>query len=234
MHLEAHAGLGWLIGTLAPDSDRRLRNCCVVAAVLPDIDAVAALHSWEAYNHWHHTFGHNAFLGVIVAAVCALWFHKDRPLKRQALVAVAVLLSFFGHLLTDAYFTRYEIFLFWPLNRDPYLFAEGYSLQSPINHYLVYGAFAAAVALTFLKGVSPLDVISPRLDRLVQAPFRKKDLECAQCSKPCNVRCDRCEAPTCGKHATLRWGFRVNCPECPKADPATEEAETDEGSAESS
>ncbi len=212
-----------MIGTLAPGSDRRLRNCCWIAAVLPDVDAVAYLHSWEAYNYWHHTFGHNVFLGVIVAAVCALWFHRGRPRKRQLLVAVAVLLSFFGHLLSDAYFTRYEVYLFWPLNRDAYIFTEGYALQSPVNHWLVYGSFAVAVGLTVLKGVSPLEVISPRLDRLVQAPFRKKDLECAQCNKPCNVRCDICEAPTCGKHATIRWGFRVNCPECSKDAPSVEQ-----------
>jgi len=48
VHLEAHAGLGWAVGVLAPGSDRRLRNCCVAAAVLPDVDAVAYLWGPEA------------------------------------------------------------------------------------------------------------------------------------------------------------------------------------------
>ena len=38
MHFEAHAGLGWTIGTLAGAGERRLRNWCVAAAVAPDLN----------------------------------------------------------------------------------------------------------------------------------------------------------------------------------------------------
>ena len=44
MYGQAHAGLGWVIGTLAPHSDRRLRVWCTAAAILPDIDALTALN----------------------------------------------------------------------------------------------------------------------------------------------------------------------------------------------
>ena len=67
MHLEAHAGLGWAIGVLAPGSDRRLRNWCVSAAVLPDVDALTYVLGDVAYGRWHHTFGHNVFLGALFA-----------------------------------------------------------------------------------------------------------------------------------------------------------------------
>ena len=50
MHSEAHAGVGWLLGVLAPKSDRRLRARAVGAAVIPDIDAVAYLGGYEAYS----------------------------------------------------------------------------------------------------------------------------------------------------------------------------------------
>ncbi|MFC1706094.1 ABC transporter permease [Planctomycetota bacterium] len=66
MHLEAHAGLGWILGTVPRGSDRRLRNSCVVAAIIADVDAVALLWGREAYDRWHHTFGHNIFLGLLV------------------------------------------------------------------------------------------------------------------------------------------------------------------------
>ena len=48
MHLEAHAGLGWAIGVLAPRSTPRLRGWCLFAAVIPDIDVVSFLFGPEA------------------------------------------------------------------------------------------------------------------------------------------------------------------------------------------
>ena len=36
MHLEPHAALGWSIGVVG-SADRKLRNWCVVGAILPDI-----------------------------------------------------------------------------------------------------------------------------------------------------------------------------------------------------
>jgi len=58
MHFEAHASLGWVIGN-AGRNDRRLRNWCVVGAVLPNVDAIPYVFGPAAYGRWHHTFGHS-------------------------------------------------------------------------------------------------------------------------------------------------------------------------------
>ena len=52
MHLEAHAALGWMIGNTMENS-RRIRNWCVTAAILPDIDAIPYVFGPEAYGRWH-------------------------------------------------------------------------------------------------------------------------------------------------------------------------------------
>jgi len=62
MHLEPHAALGWAIGNLGR-ADRKLRNWCVLGAILPDIDAFPYVFGAQYYGRWHHTFGHNVFSG---------------------------------------------------------------------------------------------------------------------------------------------------------------------------
>jgi hypothetical protein len=97
VHLEAHAGLGWLVGVATPASDHRLRNWCLAASVLPDVDAVTYLWGPEAYGRYHHTFGHNVFLGAALAGLAG-WHHRDRPVARRALAGALVALCFALHL----------------------------------------------------------------------------------------------------------------------------------------
>jgi len=125
MHLEAHFALGWAIGVLAPDSDRRLRNICVVASILPDIDAVTYLWGRETYDVWHHTFGHNIFLGLLVM-LGAVWLQRAAPGRQRWWAGALAGLCFGLHLLTDAYFTRYEVYLWWPVNWNGFLIPGGY------------------------------------------------------------------------------------------------------------
>lgn len=86
MLAETHGSIGWLIGLFSPASDRRLRNWCALAATAPDIDALTYLGGQAFYEHWHRTFGHNAFLGLFVTGM-AVRAHRDHPLARRLLVA---------------------------------------------------------------------------------------------------------------------------------------------------
>lgn len=213
MQLEAHAGLGWLIGVAAPATDRRLRNWCFTAAVLPDVDAVAYLWGPVAYGRYHHTFGHNVFLGVAVAALAA-WHHRDRPVSRRWLACALVALCFGSHLVTDMKLSSYAVYLFWPFSGRGYEFAPNYGLAAPINSWLVYMSLLSIPLLAWWRGVTPLDVFSSRLDGLVMRAFRRKTLSCATCGVPCAHECDGCARPTCLRHGTIGRGFRLACPTC--------------------
>jgi inner membrane protein len=208
MHLESHAGLGWALGVLTPGADRRLRAWAVVAAIVPDIDAAAYLFGDEAYMNYHHTFGHNVFLGVSLALVAG-WHHP-----KHLLAALVTAVAFASHILTDMKLSAYPVVLFWPASRSEYEFTPNLGLGAPINTWLVYLSGVLAVLLAVVKDVSPLELISPRLDRIVKNVFKKKTLSCASCEKKCNEVCDGCAKPVCSRHGKVSVRFKITCPAC--------------------
>jgi len=213
MHPEAHAGVGWLIGVLAPSSDRRLRNWCLVAALLPDIDAAAYLFGPVAYMNYHHTFGHNIFLGLACTAAAAL-HHRGAGVRRAVLAAGIVALAFAAHILGDMKLSAYPVVLFWPLSHAEYEIPLNYALGAPINTWLFYASFALVPVLALWRKVTPLDVIATRLDRIFIGFFRARPLACSACGGRCNQRCDGCGEPVCFRHGRLGRGFRIACPRC--------------------
>lgn len=215
MHIEAHAGLGWTIGVLAPGSTPRLRGWCLAAGVLPDVDVVSFLFGPEAYMNWHHTFGHNLFLGAALATLAGRAAARaGAPRSRCILDAGVVALAFLSHLLTDMKLSAYPVELLWPLSRRGFEFADNWGLVHPFNTQLVYATPVVIALLALLRGFTPLEQVHPRLDRAFLNVFRRKPEGCATCARPTNERCDSCGASVCLRHASLRCGFRVLCPRC--------------------
>src|SRR5690242_12731004 len=106
-------------------ADRQLRKWCVAGAILPDIDAIPFVFGAQAYGRWHHTFGHNVWLGVLFVA----WVTYKCRSRRALLLSF---LSFGSHLLTDAQLSGWPLQLFWPLSGAGYLFPRAVGLNSPI------------------------------------------------------------------------------------------------------
>lgn len=211
---EPHAALGWAIGALAPGSDRRLRAWCTIAGVFPDIDAAAYLWGEVAYMNYHHTFGHNVFTGVLLAAAAAAWPGAG-PARRRAALFGLTALSFAGHLLTDMKLSAYPVHLLWPLSKAGWEFTPNLGLGAPINTWLVWLGLASIVPIAWLRGVTPLELVSPRLDQLVRGALRWPRAErCATCDGGTNHRCDRCGKPACLRHAALDRRLAVACPTC--------------------
>ena len=213
MYGQTHAGLGWVLGVLPPSSDRRLRAWCVAAAVLPDIDAGAMLFGIDAYARWHHKPGHNLFLGVLCVAAAAVHFHARPPRLRWMAVGL-VALAFASHILTDMKLSGWEVYLLWPFSERGYGFQPILALGHPINLLLAGIFMTLPWLLAFWKPVTPLELISPRLDRIFLNAFRKKPRNCAVCGASCNNLCDSCQQPACMKHARINWKFRIACPAC--------------------
>lgn len=204
---QTHAALGWVVGVAAPNSDRRLRAWCTAAAILPDVDALAMLAGKEYYDRFHHTFGHNVFTGALCVALAA-WHLRGRWLHVGLVGA-----CFASHILTDMKLSGWELHLLWPFSLRGWEFNPNLQLGHPINMWLVYIFMILPWPLAAWKLCTPLELISPRLDRLVLAAFRKKDLACASCGRPCNTTCDGCAAPVCMRHAKVDLRFRLACPQ---------------------
>ncbi|MBI3856694.1 MAG: metal-dependent hydrolase [Planctomycetes bacterium] len=213
MYGQTHAGLGWVIGVLAPNGDRRLRAWCFWSAILPDIDAVPIVFGYEHYHRWHHKPGHNVFLGaaVVIAALVHFW---GRPLRERLVAGVLVAVCFASHLLTDLKLSGWDVCLFWPFSDLGYAFQPMWALGHPLNTWLAYTFMILPWLLVFWKPVTPLELLSPRLDRIFLNAFRKKDQSCSACPAPCNNACDTCSRPTCMRHGRINWRFRIKCPAC--------------------
>jgi len=212
MYGQTHAGLGWVIGVLPP-GDRRLRVWCVAAALLPDVDAGAILFGMDAYVRWHHKPGHNIFLGILCVLAAGLHFWQ-RPWKQRVVAMGLVAVCFASHILTDMKLSGWEVYLFWPFSERGYGFQPIFALGHPLNTWLAYTFMILPWLLAFWKGVTPLEILSPRLDRIFLNAFRSKPLECATCRKPSNNECDGCAKPACMKHGRISWRFRISCPAC--------------------
>ena len=213
MYGQTHAGLGWVIGVLTPGSDRRLRGWCTWAAILPDADALTLLFGIDSYVRWHHKPGHNVFLGVVcvAAAVAHFW---DRPVRQRCIAGLLTAVCFASHILTDMKLSGWEVYLYWPFSERGYSFDPMWSLGHPLNTWLAYLFMTLPWVIAFWKHVTPLELISPRLDRIFLNAFRKRTSACATCGRPCNNVCDGCGSSTCMKHGRLDWRFRVTCPAC--------------------
>ena len=214
MHLEAHAALGWVIGNIKENS-RRVRNWCVLAAVLPDIDAIPYVFGAEAYGRWHHTFGHNVFLLLILSLIAA-WHCRARPgtvgSSWQAFWFTGA--SFASHLVTDAFFSGWYLHLLWPVSRYGFLPKHHVGLEHPINLWLIYFGIAAIVVVAVVRKRTPIDIFWPKLDRVVVALFQRKELICGLCGRPGNQRCHCCDRPICARHSRLTRHADIVCPDC--------------------
>jgi len=203
----AHAGLGWTIGTLAPGSGRQLRICCAAAALLPDVDALATLIAGSPPA----AFVHNMFAGLLCIAAAAL-FLRDYPPRAWAVAVLLVGLSFGLHLVLDALLSGTELRLTWPLSARSGRFRP--LLGAPLVTALGLVLAALPWALAFWKQVTPLEIVSERLDLLFLNLFRAKNRDCRVCGKGCNNRCSACRKPVCFRHARLGRGFRLTCEPC--------------------
>jgi hypothetical protein len=206
MHLECHAALGWVIANIG-SKDRRVRNYVVIGAVLPDIDALPYVIDPLYYGLYHHTFGHNVFLW----ALWSLWgVKKFRSWKAGLLGFIA----FGSHLLTDAYLSKWFLYLFWPFSSKGYLPDSSLDLSSPVNTYLLYSTPLVLLVVALIWKRTPLEWISPKLDELFVSFFRKKNLACNVCDGGANISCEKCDKPVCPRHVQIVRPWRICCANC--------------------
>lgn len=206
MHFESHATLGWILANTS-GADRRLRKYCVLASIIPDIDAASFFGGIETYAKYHHTFGHNIFFGTAFVL-----FATYRCRSRKALIITS--LAFASHLITDAIMTKWELYLFWPFSGKGYIFSSSYNLGHPLNTYFVSLSFFLIFLLAYIYKRTPIDILSQELDQHIISFFRKKTSNCFICGSKCNNVCFSCEKDICSKHSYLSMKLKIQCKEC--------------------
>jgi hypothetical protein len=213
-----HLQFGWWFAHWGEFS-RRERAAIALAGVGPDLDSASLVAGHDAFYRYHHILFHNvgATLGVAALAGLFLW--------RRPRVWLLVVFAFAAHLLEDYLTVDWDLFLWQPFN------ASAVNLSHHLPHWLVQGVFQTT-AMVFILGVTvwiylrhhrtPLEIISPALDRLLVnyavLPWRNC---CAVCGRRAHFRCDRCGGSVCATHSTVSRRLEVRCAAC-----ASQEAST--------
>ncbi len=168
-----HFLIGWGAANMGA-LRRRERVAVALAGVIPDADGLGMVvdfftrHAAQPANWWgeyHHTFGHNLFTGLAVAAATFLLA------SRRWTAAALALVSFHLHLLGDLIGARgpdgdqWPIHYLWPVSGWPALTWSG---QWPLNAWPNFAITAVFLALMFClawrRGYSPLEMVSARAD----------------------------------------------------------------------
>lgn len=178
-----HFLISWVIAD-ATTSTRRDRAIVTMAGIIPDIDGLGypienwiTIH-WETpllwHSEYHHILCHNVGFAAFVT-VAAAWLSKGN--WKSALLAC---LTFHLHLFCDVIGSRGADGYQWPV---PYLlpisnvwqwtWSGQWDLNAWPNRAIGVGCFAMTIWLAWLRGFSPLEMISTKADLAFVSTLRK-------------------------------------------------------------
>lgn len=204
-----HLQVGSFIANAGVDNQRD-RRLVMLASLAPDADGIFFWNPalWEK---WHHTFGHNIFFALLLGVIFGLLARGGKA-RVAALAAVAALLQ----VVTDNFTNdpSWKIMYFWPLS--DFDFALGNFIAWPglapfqvwgVQGVLMVGIFAGTIVLYRRTGRTFLELVSPRLDKLltdfIVLPFTAR---CAVCGARASYRTTDDGQAICGRHVRIhRW-----------------------------
>lgn len=206
----AHLQYGWWFAHWG-EFNRRERTAIALAGAAADLDGLGFLGGTDTYYRYHHILFHNlgATLAVVLLAGVLFW--------RRSRVWLLVIFAYAMHVVED------YVTVGW--NQHPWqpFSASAVNLADRLPNWLVQGVFQTAAMLFILAvtiriyqrhGRTPLEMLSPALDRLVVnyavLPWRTR---CAHCAAPAHFRCDGCGSAACGAHVRVAR-LSVCCAAC--------------------
>ena len=209
MNTEAHLAAGWILAHLGGVEDRRFRAAVTLAAIAPDVDSLAFFFGERAYASIHHALGHNVYFFTGASVLAALWCRR-----RWWKVLLFTQLALYSHYFGDYFLTRFPLEFYWPASHR--LFIHGYriGLDHPINTALSYASLLVFFVMAFWCRRTPLEIISPALDRRVVNLLPPKRMACHICGRPSSERCDVCGEPVCMRHGRINRHLGVTCAKC--------------------
>jgi hypothetical protein len=183
MNPVTHALVGWTVANVR-ELDSRDRALVVLAGVSPDLDGLGIVvdlltrssgsptYYWDDYHHvLCHNLGFGLLLGGLTFAIA----------RRRFTATLLALLSFHLHLLGDLVGARGPDGDQWPI---PYLspFSDAWQLswsgQWALNAWpnvvITVAVLALVLYLAWLRGYSPVGLLSRRADTAVVAALRAR------------------------------------------------------------
>jgi len=158
-----HLQYGWWFAHWG-EFGRRERAVVALAGAGPDLDGLPLFAGGDAFHRYHHILFHNlgAVLGVLALAGLFFW--------RRPKVWLLIVFAFAMHVVEDFVTVGWDQFPWQPFN------ASAVNLAHALPNWLVQGAFQVT-AMVFILSMTvwiylrhrrtPLEIISPALDRLI-------------------------------------------------------------------
>jgi len=190
-----HFLAGWMVASSAR-LHRRERALVTLAGVAPDIDGLGiipeyltrhSIHPLLWFSDYHHSL-HTLWFALVVSVMCygiAGPRSRNRAgsalLPRRWTTALLAFLSFHLHLLCDLIGARGPDGYPWPI---PYLkplssalqlsWSGQWALNGWQNIAITVVLLAATLIIARNRGLSPIEIFSPRADRAFVAVLRRR------------------------------------------------------------
>ena len=211
----AHFQYGWWFAHWGEFS-RGERAVIALAGAAPDLDGLTFLAGAEPFHRYHHILFHNAGSTIAVFLLAAALF--ARRAGRGIMIALLTTFAFAMHMVEDYLTVGWNQYPWRPFT------GSFVNLSDHLPNWVVQGVLQT-LAMVFIvsmtvwiyrrHGRSPLEVLSPALDRLLVnyavLPFTAR---CAQCSSRARFRCGGCSRTVCGEHGRVAGGLTARCRDC--------------------
>lgn len=173
MHIQTHILAGWCFGNLFKFCPRE-RFFCMLVSFLPDFDGagkiIDLMGSTEYYHDYHHIFGHNLLVGLIISAALTIF-------STSRLKAFFVYIGLFHlHMLMDFFGSGplWEIYYLWPFSREGFLTEHSWEFFSWQNMLTAAILIVWTVWIIIKKQRTPLEYPMPKLDKQLVDIFTSK------------------------------------------------------------
>ncbi len=188
------------------------RAAIALAGAGPDLDGLSLLAGGDAFHRYHHILFHN--VGAVMAALVLTGAFLWRKPRAWMLVGFA----FAMHVVEDFVTVGWDQFPWQPFS------ASSVNLSHTLPNWMVQGVFQVT-AMVFILAMTvwiyvrhrrtPLEIISPALDRLLVnyaiLPWRNR---CPACGHRAHFRCDQCGRGFCANHAKVGGRLDIHCAGC--------------------
>jgi hypothetical protein len=206
-----HLQYGWWFAHWG-EFNRSERAAIALAGAAPDLDGLSLLGGSDIYYAYHHILFHNIGSALAVLVLGGIFWWKRK------IVWLLVVFSFAMHVVEDYATTSW--------NQHPWKpFSDAtVNLSSHLPGWMVQGVFQTTAMVFILAmtvwiysrhGRTPLEILSPALDRLLVnyavLPFHQV---CTQCARRAHFRCDACGSMFCSAHGHVVSGLRATCSKC--------------------
>ena len=168
-----HFLTGWVLANLA-DVERQDRALVSLACVVPDVDGLGIVpelltrhstHPLLWFSQYHHSLHTLGFALVVTLASLLL-------ATRRWITGLLTLVSFHLHLFEDILGSRGPDGEQWPISylmpfssRAQWIWSGRWALNAWPNLVITMALLVATFYLAWLRGFSPLEMISQRADR---------------------------------------------------------------------